>query len=80
MALPSQISREREAEGLVRSSSYSTVLPRYVRCCYDANWVLRSFMEIFDSDGDKIDELNKKLCEKAGFPGIYPVSTQTVCH
>ncbi|KAK7416780.1 adenylosuccinase ade13 [Neonectria punicea] len=36
-----------------------------------------SFMEIFDSDGDKIDELNKKLCEKAGFPGIYHVSTQT---
>ncbi|KPM44641.1 Adenylosuccinate lyase [Neonectria ditissima] len=36
-----------------------------------------SFMEIFGSDGDKLDELNKKLCEKAGFPGIYPVSTQT---
>ncbi|KAM0437558.1 hypothetical protein ACHAPT_001922 [Fusarium lateritium] len=36
-----------------------------------------SFMEIFHGDGDKIDELNKKLCEKAGFKGIYPVSTQT---
>ncbi|KAL6414492.1 primary-amine oxidase [Ilyonectria robusta] len=36
-----------------------------------------SFMEIFHNDGDKIDELNKKLCEKAGFPGIYTVSTQT---
>lgn len=35
-------------------------------------------MAIFNSDGDKIDELNKKLCEKAGFPGIYSVSTQTV--
>ena len=37
-----------------------------------------SFMAIFDSDGDKIDQLNDKLCAKAGFPGIYPVSTQTV--
>lgn len=36
-----------------------------------------SFMEIFHNDGDKIDELNKKLCQKAGFAGIYPVSTQT---
>lgn len=36
-------------------------------------------MAIFNSDGDKIDQLNKKLCEKAGFPGIYSVSTQTVC-
>lgn len=36
-----------------------------------------SFMEIFHNDGDKIDQLNKKLCEKAGFPGIYTVSTQT---
>ncbi|KAF4987004.1 hypothetical protein FDECE_15646 [Fusarium decemcellulare] len=36
-----------------------------------------SFMQIFNEDGDKIDELNKKLAEKAGFKGIYPVSTQT---
>lgn len=35
-------------------------------------------MEIYHSDGDKIDQLNKRLCEKAGFPGVYPVSTQTV--
>lgn len=35
-------------------------------------------MEIFHGDGDKIDQLNEKLCEKAGFPGIYTVSTQTV--
>ena len=36
-----------------------------------------SFMEIFNNDGDKIDELNRKLCEKAGFPSCYPISTQT---
>lgn len=48
-------------------------------CCGGTNRVCSSFMEIFHNDGDKIDELNKKLCEKAGFPGIYTVSTQTVC-
>ncbi|KAK2811536.1 hypothetical protein FQN50_002159 [Emmonsiellopsis sp. PD_5] len=36
-----------------------------------------SFMEIFHGDGDKIDQLNEKLCQRAGFPGVYPVSTQT---
>ncbi|KAK2744733.1 adenylosuccinase ade13 [Onygenales sp. PD_40] len=36
-----------------------------------------SFMEIFHGDGDKIDQLNDKLCQRAGFPGVYPVSTQT---
>lgn len=34
-------------------------------------------MEIFNSDGDKIDRLNEILCEKAGFPSTYSVSTQT---
>lgn len=36
-----------------------------------------SFLEIFHGDGDKIDRLNELLCEKAGFPSTYAVSTQT---
>lgn len=36
-----------------------------------------SFMEIFNGDGAKIDELNEKLCKKAGFPSCYAISTQT---
>lgn len=35
-----------------------------------------SFMELF-KDGAKCDELNKILCEKAGFPKCYSISTQT---
>lgn len=36
-----------------------------------------SFMEIFHGDGAKIDRLNEILCEKAGFPSCYAISTQT---
>ncbi|KAL2221507.1 adenylosuccinate lyase [Thermoascus aurantiacus ATCC 26904] len=36
-----------------------------------------SFMEIFHNDASKIDRLNEILCEKAGFPGCYEISTQT---
>jgi adenylosuccinate lyase len=36
-----------------------------------------SFMEIFQGDTTKIDKLNDMLCEKAGFPGCYDISTQT---
>ncbi|KAK7435387.1 adenylosuccinate lyase [Colletotrichum acutatum] len=36
-----------------------------------------SFMEIFQGDGAKIDKLNDLLCEKAGFPKTYDISTQT---
>lgn len=36
-----------------------------------------SFMEIFKGDGAKIDQLNEILCEKAGFPSCYAISTQT---
>jgi adenylosuccinate lyase len=36
-----------------------------------------SFMEIFHGDGAKCDALNKILCEKAGFPACYSISTQT---
>jgi adenylosuccinate lyase len=34
-------------------------------------------MEIFHGDGSKIDKLNDLLCEKAGFPSCYSISTQT---
>lgn len=36
-----------------------------------------SFMEIFQGDAMKIDKLNDMLCEKAGFPTCYEISTQT---
>ncbi|KAI1387392.1 adenylosuccinate lyase [Hypoxylon trugodes] len=36
-----------------------------------------SFLELFHGDEAKIDQLNVLLCEKAGFPGCYPISTQT---
>lgn len=36
-----------------------------------------SFMEIFHNDEEKIDKLNDLLCQKAGFPACYGVSTQT---
>ncbi|KAK2873470.1 hypothetical protein FQN49_002345 [Arthroderma sp. PD_2] len=36
-----------------------------------------SFMEIFHNDASKIDKLNEKLCEKAGFSSCYDISTQT---
>lgn len=34
-------------------------------------------MEIFQGDTSKIDRLNELLCEKAGFPATYEISTQT---
>jgi adenylosuccinate lyase len=34
-------------------------------------------MEIFHNDTTKIDKLNQILCEKAGFPSCYDISTQT---
>lgn len=36
-----------------------------------------SFLEIFNNDSKKCDELNALLCKKAGFPSCYAVSTQT---
>ncbi|CCC12288.1 unnamed protein product [Sordaria macrospora k-hell] len=36
-----------------------------------------TFLELFDGNADKIVELNKVLCKKAGFPSAYPISTQT---
>jgi adenylosuccinate lyase len=36
-----------------------------------------SFMELFDGDHDKINELEDKIAKKMGFSGCYPVSGQT---
>ncbi|KAK3322365.1 L-Aspartase-like protein [Apodospora peruviana] len=36
-----------------------------------------TFLELFEGDADKIVQLNKILCKKAGFPSTYPISTQT---
>ena len=36
-----------------------------------------SFVELFDGDGDKVDELNSRLAEKFGFPGTWPITGQT---
>ncbi|KAH9862536.1 hypothetical protein IAQ61_009953 [Plenodomus lingam] len=36
-----------------------------------------SFLEIFNNNSAKCDQLNELLCKKAGFPSCYPVSTQT---
>ncbi len=36
-----------------------------------------SFLELFDGDHDKIDQIDPKIAEKMGFSGCYPVSGQT---
>ena len=36
-----------------------------------------SFMELFDNDGEKIDELNRRICAEFGFEKCYSVSGQT---
>ncbi|KAL8793864.1 MAG: hypothetical protein Q9195_003590 [Heterodermia aff. obscurata] len=36
-----------------------------------------SFLEIFQGDSKRVDKLNEILCEKAGFPNCYSISTQT---
>ncbi|KAJ4159545.1 uncharacterized protein LMH87_008443 [Akanthomyces muscarius] len=36
-----------------------------------------SFLEVFQGDSAKCDELNELLCKKFGFPSCYDVSTQT---
>jgi adenylosuccinate lyase len=36
-----------------------------------------SFMEIFSGDGEKVDQMNKIIREKAGFEKCYSISTQT---
>ena len=36
-----------------------------------------SFLALFDGDAEKVVALEKKICEKMGMPGAYPVSGQT---
>ncbi|CAH0047573.1 unnamed protein product [Clonostachys solani] len=36
-----------------------------------------TFLEIFEGDGSKCDQLNELLCKKTGFSGCYDISTQT---
>ncbi|MCR4951781.1 MAG: adenylosuccinate lyase, partial [Solobacterium sp.] len=36
-----------------------------------------SFLDLFEGDGSKVDELNRKFCEKFGFAEIFDVSGQT---
>ncbi len=36
-----------------------------------------SFMELFDGDHEKAKAIDRKIAEKMGFPGCYPVSGQT---
>lgn len=36
-----------------------------------------SFLELFDGDHEKVKLLDKKIAEKMGYPGCYPVSGQT---
>lgn len=43
---------------------------------HDAH-IIFIFKEIFNGDGGKSDQLNKLLCDKAGFPSWYDISTQT---
>ena len=36
-----------------------------------------SFLELFEGDQEKIDQIDPMIAEKMGFPGCYPVSGQT---
>ncbi len=36
-----------------------------------------SFLELFDGDHEKVKKLDKKIAEKMGYPGVFPVSGQT---
>ncbi|MBQ7474868.1 MAG: adenylosuccinate lyase [Clostridia bacterium] len=36
-----------------------------------------SFLKLFEGDHEKVRELDRKIAEKMGFPGCYPVSCQT---
>jgi adenylosuccinate lyase len=45
--------------------------------CRGATGTAASFLELFDGDVEKVEKLEKIVCEKMGFPGAYPVSGQT---
>ena len=36
-----------------------------------------SFLRLFDGDGERVDELNRRLADRLGFPGVYGVVGQT---
>lgn len=36
-----------------------------------------SFLELFDGDGEKVRQLNEKVCQKTGFKTSFPVTGQT---
>lgn len=36
-----------------------------------------SFLQLFDGDGAKVDQLDEAVCKRLGFDGTYPVSGQT---
>jgi len=36
-----------------------------------------TFLELFGGDGDKVDEINRRLAARFGFPGVYDVIGQT---
>lgn len=36
-----------------------------------------SFLELFEGDGEKVKALDKRIAEKMGFPGVWPVTGQT---
>lgn len=36
-----------------------------------------SFLELFEGDHEKVKELDRRIAEKMGFSGVYPVSGQT---
>ncbi|KAH0242813.1 adenylosuccinate lyase, partial [Aureobasidium melanogenum] len=36
-----------------------------------------SFLQIFDGDHDKVEQLDELVTKKAGFAGCYPIATQT---
>ncbi len=36
-----------------------------------------SYLELFDGDGEKVNQLDQKIAEKLGFSGTYPVTGQT---
>ncbi len=36
-----------------------------------------TFLDLFDGDGERVDELNRRLAKRFGFPGVYDVVGQT---
>lgn len=45
--------------------------------CKGTTGTQASFMELFNGDDEKIDQIDSKIARKMGFPSCYPVSGQT---